>query len=609
MSKSFVIVVDPCSDAAIPPITTNRTSWRARTPRIGRGSNTTLLADAPCIPYERVDRACCDDGPPQTFFGSQRQRRHELRAIDPATRDVDYVDVEIAGAKDPLQSAVTRVLKTALDGRNHRLGYLRFRCELGLSEPLSLSRSSHEPTGLHIWKSISGGETRADLREEINVGLDDARPGVRVGDEFRTRSPEAVTECRIVDQELADLGELSRTPVREAPAGAARHTGEDGRTRVDDHRTSGGPRLERHERKRLEQARHHKGRAAREPVPFVLFGEAPEVHDAARFRDPDLGIPDEHERNIVRGIARAPALVVREELARALTHTDAPDVEQVRTGDAMFFAEPRRVPLGRHVDPDSDDLVRHSLIPEAAPDHAPLLVGVVGDRARTVEHRFVRGETDRRLLVRRRHQDRTLRYERQTEDRWVIDIGEEQHVVVVAPAPEEEVDELGRVRPLRVDECAFVIQRVARPKGAALVRSEVPCARALDGKASHGDAVHPIEARGEVALPGEVVGRVRRRDFDRELRRETLHDGARVGLRASWHVAVTLHDDEKARFVQSATRSTSCSRRPSNAGQVHSRSTYARPDTPSSSRFLRTAARAVAKPPRSYAAPPLARAT
>src|SRR5438093_4102939 len=147
MSKSFVIVVEPCSEAAIPPITTNRTSWRTKTPRIGRGSNTTSLADAPCIPHELIDRPSCDDGPPQAFFGSQGQRLHKLRAIDSASRDVHYVDFEIAGAKDPLQRAVARILKTALDGRDHRLSNPRFRGELTLSQPLAFSCRDEFRTG------------------------------------------------------------------------------------------------------------------------------------------------------------------------------------------------------------------------------------------------------------------------------------------------------------------------------------------------------------------------------------------------------------------------------------------------------------------------------
>ena len=81
----------------------------------------------------------------------------ELRAIDSAARDVDYVDFEIASAKDPMQRAVARILNTALDGRDHRLRNPRFRSELTLSQPLALSCRSYKPARLHIWKSISSG--------------------------------------------------------------------------------------------------------------------------------------------------------------------------------------------------------------------------------------------------------------------------------------------------------------------------------------------------------------------------------------------------------------------------------------------------------------------
>src|SRR2546427_3974035 len=141
----------------MPPMTTNRTWWRVKTPRIGRGSNTTFLADAPCIPHELVDRARCNDGPAQAFFRRQGQRRHELRPIDSATGDVHDADLEVAGAKDPLQRAVTRVLKTSLDRRDHRLRHPGLRSELTLSQPLAFSCRPHQSTRLHIWKSISVG--------------------------------------------------------------------------------------------------------------------------------------------------------------------------------------------------------------------------------------------------------------------------------------------------------------------------------------------------------------------------------------------------------------------------------------------------------------------
>src|SRR4029078_12433225 len=137
--------------------------------------------------------------------------------------------------------------------------------------------------------------------------------------------PQPIAERGIVDEELANFSELGRGPVREACTGAAGHAREHRRARVDYHRPSGGPRHERDERKRLEEARHHERGATRKRVPLLLLGKAAEVDDAADLRDADLRVPDEHERDVVRGIARAPAFVVPEEIARSLAHADAAD--------------------------------------------------------------------------------------------------------------------------------------------------------------------------------------------------------------------------------------------------------------------------------------------
>src|SRR5207248_1063343 len=82
----------------------------------------------------------------------------------------------------------------------------------------------------------------------------------------------------------------------------------------------------------------------------------------------------------------------------------------------------------------------------------------------------------------------------------------------------------------------------------------------------------------------------------------------RVRLRAARHVAVARNDHEQAPpTVHAATRSTSCSRRASNAGQVHSAATYALPAVPSSSRRASRRASASANSSRAYANPPFAR--
>ena len=103
------------------------------------------------------------------------------------------------------------------------------------------------------------------------------------------------------------------------------------------------------------------------------------MHDAAFLRNSHLGVADKNQRNVVRRISGAPALVIREELAGALAYADAPDVEQVGAGDAMPGAEARGVPLPGDIDPDADDLVRDTLVAEAAQD-------VVGVLARNRQH-------------------------------------------------------------------------------------------------------------------------------------------------------------------------------------------------------------------------------
>ena len=123
---------------------------------------------------------------------------------------------------------------------------------------------------------------------------------------------------------------------------------------------------------------------------------------------------------------------MREQLARALAHADAADVEEVRPVIPWLSRKRVAVAFRRHVDADADDLVRHALVAEAATHHAPLLLGVVRDRARPVEDRLVRRETDRGFLVRGRNEDRALGHERQAKHRRVVDVREEQDVVVLA---------------------------------------------------------------------------------------------------------------------------------------------------------------------------------
>src|SRR6266566_10069134 len=91
------------------------------------------------------------------------------------------------------------------------------------------------------------GEAGSALREEIDVGLDDAGPGVGAAYELGARAAKTIAEGRIVHKQLADLRELGAAAVGETGARTARHTRKHRRARIDDPGPSGGPRLERHE--------------------------------------------------------------------------------------------------------------------------------------------------------------------------------------------------------------------------------------------------------------------------------------------------------------------------------------------------------------------------
>ena len=49
-----------------------------------------------------------------------------------------------------------------------------------------------------------------DLREEVQVTVDDPRPGVGARDEVGTGAAEAITECGIVDQEVDVIDRAGR---------------------------------------------------------------------------------------------------------------------------------------------------------------------------------------------------------------------------------------------------------------------------------------------------------------------------------------------------------------------------------------------------------------
>ena len=214
----------------------------------------------------------------------------------------------------------------------------------------------------------------------------------------------------------------------------------------------------------------------------------------------------------------------------------------------MALAEAHRL-AGEGIDAHADDLAGDALVVETPMHHTPLLLGVVGDRARRVEHGPVDAEADGGLVVRGRYEHGALGHERQPRERRPVDVGEEEDVVEVATVREEVIAQVRRDRALRVDERELVRERVPRRERAMLAEPEVARATSVHGKASHGNAIHPGESRGVRVLPGPVVARGRRGDLDRGVRREMVHQRARVRLGASGNVSVALHHDQEARTV------------------------------------------------------------
>src|SRR3989442_1567776 len=368
-----------------------------------------------------------------------------------------------------------------------------------------------------------------------------------------------------------------------------------------------------HEREALEDAWDKERCAGRERVPLLLLADGAKVHDVRPLGDRHLTVADEDERGLLRG-AVLPARPPLEELAAAFALDDAADVEEERAGERVALAEAHRL-ADERIDADADDLAGDALVVEAAMHHTPLLLRVVGDRARRVEHGPVDAEPDGGLVVCGRHEDGALGHEREPHERWPVDVGEEEDALEVATVREEVIAQVRRDRALRVDERELVRERVPRRERAMLAEPEVARATSFDGKASHGKAVDPSESGGVRVLPGPVVARGRRGDLDRDVRRETVHQRARVRLGAPGDVAVALHHDQEARAVAHwrATRSTSSSSRRSNAPSVHSRSTHARPRAPSSRAVARSVSSAVSRVANSssvvYVSPPPARRT
>ena len=150
------------------------------------------------------------------------------------------------------------------------------------------------------------------------------------------------------------------------------------------------------------------------------------------------------------------------------------------------------------------------------------------------EHVLVDAEPDRRLVVRRRHEQALRRRDAQAQHRRRVEIREEHQHVVVLVVPLEVLDE----RRATTGPCCFSHSISSwRVCGLLKIQSEyllnaVDVARARVGEPAHGDAADPVGAFRVLVLPGDVVARARRQHLDLVPLGEALGDQAGSDIRS-----------------------------------------------------------------------------
>ena len=179
-------------------------------------------------------------------------------------------------------------------------------------------------------------------------------------------------------------------------------------------------------------------------------------------------------------------------------------------------------------------------------DHLALLGREEAERARQLEERAVRRETERLFVVRGRDERRALGYDRQARGRRLVDVRVEEHGVVLAAVVVQEVEEPGAVRTLRGEPGLLVVERVWLGEDVLLELLEVRAASRRHGEAPDLEAVDHLFARRVVVRPGPVIQGGRGRDLDGVPQREPDRRRARMTLGAAHDVeAVALDDDEQ----------------------------------------------------------------
>ncbi len=127
-----------------------------------------------------------------------------------------------------------------------------------------------------------------------------------------------------------------------------------------------------------------------------------------------------------------------------------------------------------------------------------------------------------------------------------VEIGEEDHRVVLAMVPVEVLEQRRRPRALLLQprHLVFARMRIIEDPVRILVETvDVAGARILE--APHRDAADPIVALGILVLPGHVVARAGGQHFDVVLGREPLGNQPAVILGAAENFGAVSLDDER----------------------------------------------------------------
>ena len=316
--------------------------------------------------------------------------------------------------------------------------------------------------------------------------------------------------------------------------------------RVHEHGHARFPRLEEHERERLEGGRRDEQRRTAQQSPLGRVVDLADLDDVGMHGHGTLHRPDDGKRERP-GVALLVASEERREQMRALAVVDAAEAEQVRAR----LERARSIQRGRRgwrVDAEAyDDLRLGDRGREALLGDGSLPLGVEGKAAGRLEDIVEERQADRGLVVRRGMQHGAVAHERQPQDSRVVQIRRERQQVVVART--DRFDQTGRDRSLLVDpvEAVNVADLLGSREQVQGEATEVGVALLGGGEAVHRHAVLDRGAGLVLVRPCPHVTRTGGERLDRPTveRSEVLREHPRSHLGAAEDVRAVSRRHER----------------------------------------------------------------